>query len=1128
MLLVLVAALITTANAAAATRPGFRSLGAYPLDRSRDGRQLPRLRTGTIQIPKGHAQSLVTVIVDLPLPALALRADNAMHADVLDVSARSSQAYLARVDAAQTRAISQLKAAVPEATVDYRYRVIMDALAVTLPNRKLPTLIGQSFVKRVYPSARYTLDLNESPSVIGAELLESATGARGDGIKIGIVDDGVDPTNPFFNPAGFQYPAGFPRGQTQFTTPKVIVARAFPGPGSGAGGKLALDRKASFHGTHVSGIAAGDAGTSAPAGRDHPPIAGLTGIAPRAYIGNYRVFNTPTPAGNSATTAQIVAAFESAVSDGMQVINFSGGAPELPPLSDALIEATHGTTKAGVVVSISAGNDRSEFGLGSVGTPGTAPDAITVAAVSNTHVFAQALTVTSPPVPGGLPQIPFEPSFTPVPPAWVTADQTLVDVSTIQGTDGKPVDPYLCGPASDPNKVVSTLPSGSLSGSIAFVSRGYCSFLSKSQRAKAAGATGIILIDNRPGETSIVPVPLVVPGGMISDLDGQKLRAAMQSSGGRAQIKVGVDPLQIETGRSGIPAYFSSGGPTSYAHALKPDIAAPGQQILSSTLPEFAGSPFAVFDGTSMAAPHIAGAAAILRQRHPGWTPGQIKSALMVSARPAYADTGRTAEAPVLLEGAGLAYLPAADDPKIFTEPQSVSLPDVNANHGAATESQLVQITDAGDGAGTWSVSVLPQSATTGVGIDVAGFVSVPPGGVVSLPIGAHVNADAAPGEQFGFIVLTRGSDVRRIPYFLLVSRSGLESAKAVELKPFQIGSTVQGTSRANVYKYPSTPFGAASNFVGPTMNEDGAEKLYVTHLNKKAANIGVSVTAESAGSLIDPWFLGSPNEDDVLGYMGTPVNVNAYMFDFRFDIGAAGQQNPQPGTYYISVDSGRDRVTGKRLAGSFLLHSWVNDVKPPKVQVVTQRVTAGHPMIVVRATDAGSGVDPFSLVFAYARVLIGAAAYDPVSGLVFLPLPAAAPALSAGKTATISVASDYQETKNLDQATANPLPNTTFRPSRLTVVNGPTATWLLPVSDACAPASTRLLAAAGSTKPLTAVAFFDGNRKIAVVKKGVLGLYAATWKPQGAKGSKHVLRVLAVDGAGRTASATRTVRRCK
>ena len=1118
--LLLVAALIASASAFASSGPTFRSVGAKTLKQ--------RVRRGTIEIPAGHGSSLVTVIVDLPLSSLAVARAPASAGDRLDVSARSSRAYLARLDGAQRAAVAQLHAVLPDATVPYRYRVVMDALAVRLPNRQLPALMRQSFAKKVYPSVQYTLDLNESPSVIGAETLEASTGARGDGIKIGVVDDGVDPTNPFFNPAGFSYPAGFPKGQRSYTTPKVIVARAFPGPGSGTPGTLALDRKASFHGTHVAGIAAGDSGTTAPAGRDHPPVYVLTGIAPRAYIGNYRVFNTPTPIGNSATSAQIIAAFESAVNDGMDVINFSGGAPELEPANDALIEATHGTTQAGVVVAIAAGNDRSEFGLGSIGTPGTAPDAITVAAVSNTHVFAQTLTVTSPSVPGGLPQIPFEPSMTPVPPAWVTADETLVDVSSITGTDGRSVDPQLCGPAADPNRVTSTLPKGSLSGSIALVSRGVCSFFSKSQRVRAAGAIGIVYVDNRPGETTVVPIPLAVPGGMISDLDGQKLRAAMQGAGGRARIKVGVDPVQIETGRSGVPAYFSSAGPTSYNHALKPDIAAPGQQILSSTLPEFAGSPFAVFDGTSMAAPHIAGAAAILRQRHPGWTPAQVKSALMVSARPAFADTARTVEAPVLLEGAGLAYLPAADDPKILTDPQSISLPDVNVNHGSANEGVLIQITDAGGGSGTWSVSVLPQSATSGAGVDVPGILSLPPGGVAALPVSARVTADATPGEQFGFIVLTRGADTRRIPYFFLVSRPSLEAVRPVELKRFQLGTTARGTSRVNVYKYPSQPFGPAANFVGPAMNEDGAEKLYTLHLNRPVANFGVAVTAESAGAVVEPWALGSPNEDDVLGYMGTPVNVNAYMFDFRFDIGAAGQQYPRQGVYYLSVDSGRDRLTNKRGAGAYLLRSWVNDVRPPRLTVLTRVVSAGRPMLVLRATDLGAGVDPFSIALNYGRVLIGAVAYDPFSGLAFLPVPSAAPALGAGRTPTISLASDYQEAKNLDQASANPLPNTAFSRARLSVVSGPTVTWLLPDRNACAAPRTQLLVTAGSTRKVSGVAFFDGSRKIAVVKRGVLGLYTTIWRTAGARTGKHVLRVLAVDAGGRAAAAKRTLRVCR
>jgi minor extracellular serine protease Vpr len=1126
VLLILVAALSASVTAAASTAPAFRSIGATPLERSVGGVTIPRVRSGTIRIPPGHARGLVTVIVKLPLPPLAIaQAQARVASDRIDLAGRSSRAYLARIEAQQEAAVARMQQAIPRANVTYRYQVIFNGLAVRLPSQDVPTLLQQTFVARTYPSVAYRVQLNKSPSIIGADVLQATKGARGDGIKIGVVDDGVDTTNPFFNPAGYQYPAGFPRGQTQFTTPKVIVARAFPGPGSGAQGQLALDRQSSFHGTHVAGIAAGDAGTNAPAGRDHPPVAGLSGVAPRAWIGNYRVFNTPTPIGNSATSSQIVAAFEAAVKDGMDVINFSGGAAELEPASDVIMESVRGTTAAGVVVVISAGNDRAEFGLGSVGTPGTAPEAISVAAVSNTHVFSQTLTVTSPVIPNGLTQIPFYASANATPPAWVTADQQLVDVGTITGTNGKAVDRLLCGPGSDPNKPTSTLPKGSLQGAIALASRGICSFYSKAQRARAAGAAGIIFINNRPGEGTPVPVQLVIPGGMVADLDGERLRTAIQASAGRARVKVGVDPAQIETGRSGIPAYFSSGGPTSYRHQLKPDIAAPGMHILSSTLPEFAGSPFASFDGTSMAAPHIAGSAALLRERHHGWTPQQVKSALMSTARPAFGDTARSSEAPVLLEGAGLAYLPLADDPKIFTSPASISLDDANVNRGAVERSALVQISDAGGGAGAWSATVRPQVATKGVAIEASGLVAVSPGGTASLSVSARVAADAEAGEQYGFIVLTREGDVRRIPYFLLVSRPALESVSTVPLKRLQSGTTAKGQSRAAVYRYPSTPFGPAPNFIGAPMNEDGAETMYVTSVRGKVANVGVAVLAESTGAVVDPWFLGSKDENDVLGYMGTPVTVNNYMVDFRVDVGAAGQQYPQPGTYYIAVDSGRDRLTGKRLAGSYILRSWVNDVRPPRASLVTTRVSAGRPLIVLRAVDPLAGVDPFSIILSYGRVLVGAAAFDPITGLAFVPLPPAAPALATGRTPVAMQASDYQETKNLDQASEDPLPNTVFKQARLTVVNTPTVTWLAPQASACLDG--RLLVAAGSTRKLRSVRFFDGERRIAIVKKGAVGLYSFNWKTARAAKGKHVLRADAVDAAGRTASARRVVRIC-
>src|SRR5207248_1783498 len=323
----------------------------------------------------------------------------------LDVRTASSRTYLARVSAAQQVAAAQLRRAIPEASIGRRFRIVLDGLTVSVPAKRLPALVRLGFVAKVYPSVRFTLLTDRSPEVIGADVLHAATGARGDGIKIGVVDDGVDQTNPFFSPAGYTYPTGFPRGDTSYTTPKVIVARSFPGPGSGNPGKLPVDRAASFHGTHVAGIAAGDEGTNAPAG----PV---------------------TP----------------------------------------------------------AGNDRDDFGPGSTGSPGTAPAGIAVAAVTNSHIFTPALSVSDPGAPASVQQIPIENQLS-TPASWGFSDNPLVDVSSIV-VNGQPSDPYLCGPAQNPNAPVATLPYHSLDGAIALVLRGRCAFVTKSARAQVAGAIG--------------------------------------------------------------------------------------------------------------------------------------------------------------------------------------------------------------------------------------------------------------------------------------------------------------------------------------------------------------------------------------------------------------------------------------------------------------------------------------------------------------------------------------------------------------------------------------------------------------------------------------------------------------
>jgi minor extracellular serine protease Vpr len=1070
------------------------------------------------------------VIVRLSAPPLAAwtsdrSLSSASRTQHLNVHSAGSRAYLAKLAKLQDAAAAQVRAAIPSAEIQSRFSILLDGLTVRLPAKSLPKLLGVSAVTKIYPNLSYYSTMDRGPAVIKASDLEAATGDKGQGIKIAVVDTGVDPTNPFLNPAGFAYPAGFPRGDTKLTTPKVIVARSFPGPVRDKLSAAAFD-KTEPHGTHVSGIAAGDEGTNAPAGADHPATANLSGVAPKAWIGNYRVFTVPTPLGHQANTPEIVKAFEAAVADGMNVINFSGGGPQTDPVNDAMYETIHNVVLAGVVPVIAAGNDRDDFGLGTTGSPGTAPDAIAVAATSNNHVFAPALgVVNGPPSLGAIPLQSAGGAKLPGP--WSTLDQTIVDVTSIMGTDGKPVESHLCGSTADPNTSLGTLPKGSVTGKILLADRGTCSFVSKAERAALAGATGLILVDNRFGEANPIPIRLPIPGGMVSDLDGQQLRAYLGAHGGQAAIRVTSGIQEINTNRGGIITSFSSAGPTDFGHMLKPDISAPGLDVLSSTPPATTGSTFSVFAGTSMATPHIAGAAALLLQRHPGWTPYQVKSALMSTAGAAWGDTARTQEASVLLGGAGLANAVAADDPKVFTDPQSLSFEQIDVSPGAQRKSMLLTLSDAGNGSGNWTVSLAPQSQTTGVQIDVPGTVALAPGGDVAIPVVVRAAADAGLGENYGFVVLSGNGVQRRVPYSFIVERPALRNAPFVALKKLQTGDTAVGTSLVSTYCCPAAPFGPPPNYTGPTMNQDGAEHLYSVDVTEPIVNLGVSVLASSPGALIDPFVLGSKDENDVQGYAGIPTDVNGLTFDANVDIGAAGVQFPRLQRFYVSVDSRADPFTNKPQKGKYLLNAWINDLTPPSVRVLTTRVTAGRPLIVAQAVDAGAGVDPLSLVINYSGALVGASAYDPATGLIVFGIPSAAPKFKAGERKMILMASDYQEAKNINTVGNDIYPNSRFKSVKLTVVNGPTVTWVTPPARVCALKSDRLVVVAGSTKKIKQVAFSDNGKRIGVDKTGT-GVYSISWKTAKLKKGTHKLLATVTDAAGRNAASGRVLKVCK
>ena len=775
-----------------------------------------------------HSRALVEQIVLLRKPALA-------HTG-LAVGSRRGAAYVSAVARSQQRFEERLRRAVPDAKVTWRYQVVLDGLAVVVPESSAARIAAIPGVASVYPSVRYEHALFRSPQTIGAPQVWGQTLATaGQGVKIGIIDDGVDQAHPFFSPAGFTMPAGFPKGQTAYTTAKVIVARSFPPPGlKYRYAKRPFDPVESEHGTHVAGIAAGDFGTQAEDGERKYTV---SGIAPRAYIGNYRIGTIPTNGfGLDGNSPEIAAAIEQAVKDGMNVINISYGEPEITPSRDVVVQAINGAAAAGVVPVISAGNDFDALGFGTIGSPASAASAIAVAAASK--------------------------------------------------------------------------------------------------------------------------------GGTI--------------------------------------ASFSSAGPTPYSLQLKPDVSAPGVSILSS-VPAHDGL-WDFFDGTSMAAPHVSGAAAVLHQRHPTWTVAQIKSALVLTGKPVRGDSGR--EALPTREGGGMIWLPRADQPLVFASPTSISLGFVRRGRARALH---VRLTDAGGGTGAWQVSIRRQQKPRGVTLSTPPSVNVPG----RVTVRASVSSRASAGDSTGFVLLKRGTDVRRIPYWLHVS------ARALSREPYQRvskpgvyhGDTRRGRSLVSSYRYPDQP-GA----LGIPVQLTGPEQVFRFVLRRPVANAGAVVLSQGPGRNIrvSPRLVRAGDEDRIAGYTGLPLRLNPYQARFFGRVPVVGVFRPGPGAYDLVFDTPK-----RRAPGPFTFRFWVNDTKPPTVRLLSRAVTRGGLLpLVVR--DGGSGVDPQSLlalVDGHYRTLL----YRPSTGRVEVVL---GHKVARGRHRLVFSAADWQETKN-NEDNSRTLPNT-------------------------------------------------------------------------------------------------------
>jgi minor extracellular serine protease Vpr len=554
-----------------------------------------------------------------------------------------------------------------------------------------------------------------------------------------------------FSGAGFSAPPGFPRsnnGSESFTNNKVIVAKSFLARNS-VGKRTAEDEEG--HGSNVAGIAAGNLGTQSPLGL-------ISGVAPQAWLGNYRVLDK----NGSGDSDMIASGLDEAVRDGFDVANLSLGGTADNQL-DVLAAGVERAVAAGMIVVAAAGN-AGEGGVDdqmTIASPGIAPSAITVAATTNSHfVGAKAVVSGSGSVPSALTSIVMikgDGSSSPL-------DESYV---SLRGVDVSSLDAQ--------GKGCVTLPAHSLDGKAVLIERGICSFADKVNAAAGAGARAVIVFnkdisEGEDGGETLIRMDVTnttIPSVFIARSDGLALRDYLKSN---SDALISLNPIASIRAVSDVIAPFSSRGPSTL-ESLKPDVAAPGTYIYSADLRSVSPTGFSAISGTSQASPHVAGAAALVKQLHPAWTPAQVKSALISSASSdVFTTASRSAHTGVLAMGSGRVDLARAASVTATFSPASISLGINKLKKKDVSLGEDFTIKNVGDAQNTFTFSVQPLDAGEGVSASMAAPapVTLAPGQSQTVRLNVAAVKSAEKRDYTGLVVVTDSSgQTFHVPYWV-------------------------------------------------------------------------------------------------------------------------------------------------------------------------------------------------------------------------------------------------------------------------------------------------------------------------------------------------------------------------
>ncbi|WP_432832480.1 S8 family serine peptidase [Dactylosporangium sp. CA-092794] len=568
----------------------------------------------------------LTGVSAVPPPALA-KAETALYIVQL-AGSPALRTESARAAIRTNRDMVLRAAGVGRTVADYD--TVFNGFAAALTPQQRERVAGTPGVLRIWKNERRTVDTISTPAFLG---LAGAGGAweqqfgdpahAGEGVIIADIDTGFWPESPSLAALPEPRPdqavidakwGGADKCDEGTGTPqqritcnnKVIGARYYNHSGFGDWtGEFSSPRDYDGHGTHTATTAAGLNGVAATI--NGAPVGTVSGMAPAARIAVYKALWRQGDGEGAGGTVDLLEAIDDAVSDGADVINYSvSGSSAL--VVDPIELAFFNAAAAGVFVAASAGNSGPDAGT----VAHNAPWEMTVAASSHDRGAIKSVTLGDGKTYTGVGQGPAVP------------DAPLVDSVRAGLAAAEPDRVELCYPgALDPAKV---------KGRIVLCRRGVNPRTEKSIAVRDAGGVGMILYN--ADDNSLNADYHVVPTVHVDAAAGAAIKAYAAGTDPRASISA----TTVAVPRAPAVAAFSSAGPAAAGGGdlIKPDITAPGVDIVAGVSP--AGDHGNLYDGesgTSMSSPHIAGIAALLRAKHPRWSPAEIKSALMTTADPA-------------------------------------------------------------------------------------------------------------------------------------------------------------------------------------------------------------------------------------------------------------------------------------------------------------------------------------------------------------------------------------------------------------------------------------------------------------------------------------------------------------